>query len=298
MFRISCKILGFVGLLAGLLAAQLPAAAPSGSAGDVTTAHLKDGRVVSGQVDIRTDNRQLWLRRSGDGFDLVSAFAWNEVAGGTAAGQRLDDEQLRQWASAQKRRGRKFLELERDAQRPVVNASSAEKAQATGRRVKTLVIQAQLAQWDDDAQTDGLRVLVSPLDAHGQIVPVRGHIELTLEAQREQIGGKLTSAKSKRFLEGDRASFPVKPEDFAGGPAFYELPFSQWHPDFAPAIAPQALVFARLSVQGQGVFEASDAQVCLRELSRFRDQLQYHTPGRYLPIESGGQYWFSGRANR
>ncbi|MGN6136169.1 MAG: hypothetical protein ACTHOU_16910, partial [Aureliella sp.] len=121
MFRISCKILGFVGLLAGLLAAQLPAAAPSGSAGDVTTAHLKDGRVVSGQVDIRTDDRQLWLRRSGDDFDLVSAFAWNEVAGGTAAGQRLDDEQLRQWASAQTRRGRKFLELERDAQRPVVN---------------------------------------------------------------------------------------------------------------------------------------------------------------------------------
>ena len=152
-----------------------------------------------------------------------------------------------------------------------------------------MVVQGQLAQWDKDAQPDGLRIAVSPLDHQGRIVPIDGHVEFTLVVEQARINGGQSYAKSPQFAEAERFSFVVKREHFSEGGAFYELSFSKMHPDFDPNVASQALLHARLSVPGVGVFEASDAQICLREPSRFRDQLQYYSPGRYLPLESNGQ---------
>jgi len=56
-------------------------------------------------------------------------------------------------------------------------------------------------------------------------------------------------------------------------------------PEQVFALAPEALVHARLGVPGQGVFSASAVDVCIRGLSRFRDQLQYFQGYRALSRE-------------
>ena len=256
------------------------------TAGDSVTAILRDGRNAKGVIDIRTDADHLWLRRTLNGFDLVSGFAWAEVLAGRIDEHELDASQFQRRAVENKQAGRPFSQV---ASASSSNLPSASQPSAKRAKAKTLVIQAQLAQWDKDAQSDGLRIAVSPLDAQGQLVPVDGHIEFTLVVEHERIDGGQRFVKGPVFPEGERFSYMVRRQDFAGGAAFYDLAFSKIHPDFDPNIASQALVHARLSVPTVGVFEASDVQVCLRELSRFRDQLQYYTPGRYLPLESTGQ---------
>jgi hypothetical protein len=236
-------------------------------------------------VDKKTDSQYLWLRRSGEQLDLVSGYRWDQVLHGRVADRTVDYSQLKAWASAHKQAGRDLAEIAPGARGEVRMVTAAPAAMSMP-RVKSLVVDAELAQWDKDAQTDGLRIFVYPLDAQGQIVPVDGHIELTLAVEREYTRVVPSYVRGPEFVEGDRRTFPVRREQFSAGPAIYELPLALWHPDFEPTLAQQALLHARLSVPGQGVFEASDAQVCLRQFSRFRDQLQLYTPGRYLPLEN------------
>lgn len=288
-----CSVVIAIGLLCGQIWCS-----NSTLGGETVTAILRDGRSVFGVVDTRTDADYLWLRRTSGGFDLVSGFAWNDVLEGRTASGQLDRSTFRDWASGKKQPGRLFAEIEptatvdhqpASAQLLPEPSASFKAPRPDTLPLKTLIVQAELAQWDKDVQPDGLRIFVSPLDARGRIVPVDGRIEFTLVIQTEQLDGRLSPLQKPEFLEGDRISYIVKRDHFSSGPGFYELPFDKWHPDFDPNIAFEGLLYARLSVPGKGVFEASDARVCLRELSRFRDQLQYFTPGRYWPLESSGQ---------
>ena len=279
--------LGAISILCG----RVSAAEPDSTAQPII-ALLRDGRSVTGFVDARTDAEHLWLRRTADGFDLVSGFAWDQILEGRTSDGHWSAVDLHTWAANHKQPGRLFSEVK--PPRPVVRQSPSVRSSspasfADSARVKTLVVKAELAQWDKDAQVDGLRIFVSPLDAQGNVVPVNGRIEFTLVAEVNHVAVEHSLPRRAKFIEGDRFSYSVQPEHFRQGAAFYELSFSKWHPEFEPNIAAQALLVARLSVPGQGVFEASDAQICLREPSRFRDQLQYFTPGRYLPLESNGQ---------
>lgn len=260
-------------------------AAAENVAEEIVTVVLADGRTVTGSVDLKTDAQYLWVRRGEEQLDLVSGYPWNQVLEGHVGERKLERSELRSWASSRKQAGRKFAEIAPGAPSDVRLISAATPS-APVSAVKTLVVDAELAQWDKDTQTDGLRVFVYPLDAQGNLVPVDGHIELTLAVEREYARADSGFVKVPEFVEADRRTFAVRRAQFAAGPAVYQLPFDRWHPDFEFALAHQALLHARLSVPGQGVFEASDARVCLREFSRFRDQLQYYSPGRYLPLEN------------
>jgi hypothetical protein len=260
-------------------------------AGEPITVRLRDGRQIHGLVDHLTDAQQLWLRREDQGAEVASGFAWHDVTQVVHNGQTYTPAAFQAIAPELKSPGRKFVELwPPDA--PRMDAEVVRETTTLSHLVgpvRALVIEAQLAQWDDDAQTDGLRVMVAPLDARGQLVAVDGQIHFTLVAQVEWTAGGHHGPLVPKFRELERVSRIVRREHFAQGPAVYDLPFSQVHPDFDLSLSAKALVHARLGVPGRGVFEASDANVLLREYSRFRDQLQYFTPRRYLPLESGGQ---------
>lgn len=278
----------------------------SGMASEIVTARLRSGRVVVGAVDARTNSQQLWLRRASTNFDLVSGFAWQEIVDGQIADVNLDSLQLRDWAVDHKHPGRKFYDLPASAV-DVPNAAvmdglgpqacpqyaggsnSDSLSASVNEKLRSIAVQAHLAHWDKDAQSDGLRIFVSTLGIDGYSVPIDGQIEFTLVVERELINGGQSYARRPDFVIRERRSQLVRRKDFIDGTAVYELNFSRFHPDFDPNVSLQGLLFARLSVPGQGVFEASDAQVFLREPSLFRDQLQYFTPGRYLPLESGRQ---------
>jgi len=158
-------------------------------------------------------------------------------------------------------------------------------------RVRSLGIIAIPANWDDDAEDDGLRVEVLPLDARGRLLPINGRLSFKLT------GGAVATHTHQRRVGGFRSAFPeigtwnqeVKPEDFGPHGAVYNLPFRNIRPQFDSRLASEALLYGRLSVSGQGVFEVSDANVELRRLSRFRDELQLHSGRRILQSENPRQ---------
>lgn len=157
-----------------------------------------------------------------------------------------------------------------------VSLSGVAMAAGPGVRVKALRVEAQLANWDADVAPDGLQVTIYPLDAHGQLVPVHGRVALTLIGELEPSERNHRMRRPPEFIELERKSFQVRPADFANGPAVYLLPFRGLQPDATPDLAAQALIKARLLVPGQGAFDASYAQVWLRDFSRFRDQLELY----------------------
>jgi hypothetical protein len=252
-------------------------------AAEPVTIVLSNGRSVSGQVDQQSDGERLWLRREEAGTSLSSGFAWDEIASATHGRKTLNRDQLQIWAMKQRSPSAAFQDLKS------VPRTRAKTIKTIDRPVQTLVIESALGQWDNDSQADGLRILVSPLDAQGKIVPIDGQIEFTLVVEIEKLSGGQSGSLTPKFIEVERASRMVKRADFAKGPAVFEIPFTSQHPEFDTTISPLALLHARLGVPGRGVYEASDDQVCLRPCNRLRDQMQYYSPSRQLPLESGGQ---------
>ena len=225
---------------------------------------LRDGRRIVGDLVGVDGGDWLWIRASTAGIELQSRF------------HRAD---IRQMQPAPVAALPSLL--------PDVAAQSPPEAIASPplTRVKTLLIEAKVAQWDDDAQADGIRIFVLPLSADGSLVPISGELEVHLLGERETLVGGRKVPIAPQFVELQRGNRLLRPEDFASGAAVFELAFDQVRPDFDPNLACNAIVYARLGVFGQGVFEASDAQIGLREPSRIRDQLQQHTGRRFFPIE-------------
>jgi hypothetical protein len=251
------------------------------------TAFLTDGRQVTGLVDARTNSERLWVRREEVNLEVVSGFVWEVVADVRKDGQSLEPVEIQAMAVKDQpntRRLQKRVESPSDLPSSVA-VKMPRPITPTEPVIKSLVVRACLAQWDDDPQSDGIRVWVLPLDAGGRLVPVDGQIDLSLVVQDRgpnSIGG---IARYHGYGELDRISHMVRREHFKEGPAAYDLPFANRHPDFDINLATHALLNARLGVPGYGVFEASDAQLSIREFSYFRDELQLHFPQRHLPLE-------------
>jgi hypothetical protein len=134
----------------------------------------------------------------------------------------------------------------------------------------SLEISAEPANWDRDVETDGLRLYVWPLDAQGRLVAVRGQLRVELSAPSH---GPAWRDLPKNTLE--TWTVQIKPQDFEmGRPAVVQLPYRRRHPQFNLDIASAALATATLGINGRGVLSASDANVYLRPLSRYHDELQ------------------------
>ncbi|HEY2413107.1 MAG TPA: hypothetical protein VGI40_12735 [Pirellulaceae bacterium] len=271
----------------------------SAVAGEPVTVELQNGHVVQGETDEQTDDVRLWLRREADGVQLASGFPWDQVRQVTSGDRVLPGREFFAAALGTKSAGKTYQELpyasrgaepvqsaSAEAEIPAKSVSEQFHRKAVERRVKSLYIEAYLAQWDGDPQTDGLRVFVYPLSADGELVPVNGQIDLFLLGEIERATGVVGNPTMPQFRELERGSQLVKAGDFSRGAAMYQLPFRQFHPDFYFDVARQALLHARLGVPGQGVFMASDANVQMRGFSRIRDELQMKSPQRFFPQEN------------
>lgn len=158
------------------------------------------------------------------------------------------------------------------------------------RAVRSLTIKAEVANWDRDAEVDGLLVRVQPLDGYGNVVPVEGNLDVQLATETKlATGGRLIGDQSIRrddsFRMTERWSVPIHAIDFDATGTVVKLPFRRFHPERHFDIAPDALAFARLRLPSAGAFDASDPFVLLRPASRFRDDMQLHQNRRLLPVE-------------
>lgn len=258
------------------------------------TVHVASGHLFTGEIDSRTDRSQLWLRWQRGSAVLRRPIRWDRVVRARVAGEDLSGEELRQIVAAVKADAFPGSETGAVKQRRVIGGSAgpprpAPAADITpgeprGRpRVRSLAMDAMLANWDADVEVDGLLLHVYPLDAEGVLVPVRGRLEIDLW------GHRLGVVKHPRTFRGlGRWTRTVRFEDFGPAKAVYRLPFQGLHPEFDLELAPHGAVHARLSVPGHGTFEASEGMVRIRPYSAVRDQLQHATGRRFFPLERTG----------
>ncbi len=136
-----------------------------------------------------------------------------------------------------------------------------------------------MGKWGPGVDADGLVVEVSPLDEQGEIVPVQGTVEAELIGQGAGVNAGGGFATLGHWVES------VWPGDFGYRGARCRLPFQAVQPEFDLRWAAKGMVHVRLSVPGEGVFEATDAVTRIRPASEFRDNYQETTGRRFFPNE-------------
>jgi hypothetical protein len=275
---------------------------PRGS-GTVTVA---SGRGFVGEVDPRTDENRLWLRWSHGTIAVLRPIDWQRVVQADFADKTFSRDELRRAVvqpadpATEVRepgvRRRRIVRVhaglggDSGLADPTVSPPRPAEASTVGAgprrspRITCLAMDASAANWDSDVEMDGLLVQLHPLDATGEVVPVKGTLAVTL------IGWRTGRTRSRqppvRLARWTRA---VHPDDLGPLGIEYRLPFQSVHPEFDLRWASQGTVHARLNASGQGVFASTDSTVRIRPSSALRDHLEYVSGGRFFPVERTGR---------
>lgn len=265
---------------------------------------LRDARVVSGDLDPGTNEWHLWLRSAAPGVELRSCISWDTIVAVDYNENAYPADEFRRLVLGGKSQlliDADFIDSElfdpdpanawaRRAHEASLLWRRAKRVQPHGPphpprlpRVCSVQIETFPANWDSDVETDGLRVIVRPLDEHATVVAVDGRIEFQL------IGRQLATSRQPRrnrlFPELGRWTKQLRACHFGPHGIVVELPFQLVHPEFNLDLGAEGLLTARLSVPGEGVFDTSRADVLLRPFSRMRDELELYREQRYFPIE-------------
>jgi hypothetical protein len=262
-----------------------------GLAADTVVAHTRNGRILTGAVDAQTTPARLWLRLTEPNIVAFSSVDWRDVTRINARGREYSAEEFRPEAIREKSDvpANVFVKpvVER---RPVVVADGREVADGRrgSPRVQSLKIDVELANWDQNAEVDGLEIRVYPLTAERNVVPVRGMLTVQL------IGQNLTpdlmfEPVGENYSRLDYWSVRLGPADFGSQEAVVRLPFRRMHPEFEVDIRNYGQVNASLNVTGQGVYDAT-VPVFLRTYSPLRERLQQFNRYRFFPGERRGNF--------
>lgn len=124
-------------------------------------------------------------------------------------------------------------------------------------RVGWIEIQAETAQFDADAEPDGLRLRLRVFDRDGRRVSASGVLAVELHSLKgPPWHGSRSPAQTARWRE------TVTDDDFDALGSWFRLEFPS---TFEPrSLAAHATVRAKLTVPGTGVFEAADRAVRIR----------------------------------
>jgi hypothetical protein len=249
---------------------------------------LTDGRVLQAELDVKSTADELWLHWRRPNIALARPFAWSQIDRAIVAGQSLSGAEFRTLVG----QVRAELPLPAAPQRWVMQGRDDEVEEVAYRtsrepasppRVAWIEIDVRAANWDGDVAADGLFVRVYPYDAQGELVPVAGTLEVALFGERTGV-----VRMQQPFARLGQWTHVVRLEDVGPRGTGIRLPFQGVHPEFDSPLLPHGLVHARLSVPGQGTFEASDAMVRIRPYSAVRDRLQMQTGRRFFPGELTG----------
>ncbi len=275
--------------LCGALLAALIFAGPTAIAraadtlplGGTLTVRVTSGREFRGWMHERTTTRQLWLQSGSGAMSVLRPIDWSRIvdietpgkiwpvaqfkAAAMAAAARADQDPFRddpQQPAAQPVKGKR-QSVPEPADKP------------ESEPIRSLDVQVELGHWNAGTEASGLLVMIQPLDAAGQPQPVSGTLELSLHGQRF-----VPLVDGEQFPELARWTHMVANDDFTAGRAVYSLPFQALHPEFNVDLGTLGLVHARLTVPGEGVFEASSGAVAIRQPNAVRDRLQTQQSGQ------------------
>jgi hypothetical protein len=297
-WRPNTRALAWAGLL--LVLVPIGLGSPTAvSADDRLAIYLTNGRQLAGALDVRSDDSALWIISRADRAVLRSRVEWDRIARVEQDGAVLSIEELRiraaQVATAADEAPAPGIEAPALGDGPPPGGPRSDSTD--GRvclppsamnqigRIQSLDMWVEAANFDGDVALDGLRVLLSPFDRLGRIVPVDGQVDFILIGERVNVPPEQAWRYREPFPELGRWTERIRAYDFGpqGVTCQLELRRASVEADFK--IGPQAVLYARLGVSGQGVFEASDDNVCLRACSYLRDQLQHRQDRRFFRQE-------------
>ena len=235
----------------------------------------RSGRVLTGEVDDRSDGQTLWLRRADENIVLTSAIAWDEIVnaelGGTAISVTELADNLADYASSGPE---SFLTEYELRDRPLVTDSTT--WWRSPPRVASIEADAVIANFDRTVESDGLLLTLAAIDTHGQFVSVRGSLSARLIVERlDHHTGQVS------FEEFQRWTAPVSATDFRDGTFTVPLRYRRLSPEFDWQLCTAALLNVRLSVAGQGNYEAS-VPVMIHEFNPIRDELRNQQGSRFF----------------
>jgi hypothetical protein len=275
--------------------------AAAGLAGEPVVAHARDGRSLSGVVDERTTSTRLWLRLTESNIVALSSVDWRDVMRIETRGRDYSAEQFRPLAERQKSNipANVFVKLAGDRDGPV---GDGRRDNAVGSRaaprVQSVRIDAEVANWDWSAETDGIEVRVYPLAADRMIAPVSGILTVELFGQKIT-PDQMFEPVREDYSRLDRWSVRLTPVDFGregfapgdseGREAVVRLPFRRVHPEFEVDVRNFGQLNASLLVTGQGVYDAT-VPINLRSFSPIRERLQQSRRSRFFPGERTGPF--------
>ncbi len=248
------------------------------TASDLVVVWLMDGRMLAGEIDPRTNDERLWLRSASPTFVIATSAAWKHIKAVNANGERLTVDafaervdQFRPQQADAAALPAPVREADANATTPVTRPFVAPSA-AT--RVTSLDVETCVANWDQDAATDGVEIRILPRNTFGEVVPASGQITARLVASNRHV-----AHGANAFPQLGRWSLRADANDFGPAGAVYRLPFTGPHPDEEDLLEPYGLIEVSFYVAGEGRF-TSDATVLLRTFNPIRRDMQLRTVER------------------
>lgn len=273
--------------------------------GEPIRVELTDGRTLLARVDARTEETVLWLRSGTEKAAIVQPIAWEQVQRvalpGAPQGESVEPalfrQQVLQWRARQQASAadpqpqlrvirsplaHRPLTTGREEYTPTGHDAAAPEALATAEpdRICWVEVTAEPSNWDADVSADGLLLQLRPMTSRQTAAAVRGLIEVKLIGYRVHLLG---GAKPPETI--DRWTVPVQSGHFDGYAYTFRLPYRRGFPEADTRWAPYGAVHVRLSVPGQGVFEATDSMLRIRAASPLRDRLETSTGRRFASWE-------------
>jgi hypothetical protein len=260
-------------------------AASVAGAAETVVVHTLSGRVLTGEIDAQSTADELLLRMTAPGIVAMTGVRWTEIVRVEFQEQSYTADAFRPLAERLKSPLPKdfFVKTPAEQLAEAERAAAAARENAIDRRVRSLAIDAYLANWDQDAEVDGLELRIYPLNADRNIVPVNGIVTTELIGQRylpEQLFEPIREPVS--LIE--KWTSRVDASRFNTDGTVVRLPFRNNHPEFDLAIRYFGQVNAKLNIRGQGTYDAT-VPVTLRTFSPLREQLQFNYGTRFFPGE-------------
>lgn len=232
------------------------------------TVDLRDHRTLVGFVDARTDDATLWLRLERDRIVMSTGFTWDVVASVRAGDRSYTAAEFREVVEQFTSAGARRVPYRAPPAAPAIGLP------VDTRRVQFLDVEAHVANWDRDADIDGIELRILPRSADGIVVPVQGAIAVELHGRLLAV---TRATPSPPFPQLERWSQAVRPADFAGSEgAVYRLPFRSLRGDATLDLQSFGGLQVRMHAAGHGEFQA-DIPVRLRTFHPLRDHRHdYH----------------------
>jgi hypothetical protein len=283
-------------LSVALLAAATSGFQTAGAAEDpldsppLTVVELASGRRFSGQVDARTTREQLVLRQTIGGATIWRPILSSRIVAAWHDGQPIAVNSLADLAEPPAAQQPALAPGEEVSPLSVAAGPGMASAAALPlRRVASVAFDVYLTNWDADVETDGLTLVVMPVDFDGALVPVSGTVEVELlarQGRRFQDAPQAGGATTERV---ERWTRTIRADEFSSSGVRLRLPFGAVHPEFDTDWLNYGLVHVRLIAPGHGTFDASQDGIRIRPWTPLRDKMELNTGRRFAPTEAVGR---------